>query len=54
MGLQIITIETQEQYQEYINYINQLHNLLLMNPTAIHILELINQIRIETKIWENK
>lgn len=54
MGIKIETIESEEQYNEFKNYIDELYNLYRMNPQADVILNYINEIKVETKKWENK
>lgn len=54
MGLQIKLIESEEQYDEYVSYINELHNLLSMNPDAVHLITMIDDIRTKVKEWDNR
>ena len=54
MGLQIEPIENEEQYDEYVNYLVELHNLLEMNPQAVHLITMIADIRTKVKEWDNR
>jgi len=54
MGLQITTIENEEQYQVLKSYYDTLYSLFGQHKDATHILLLLNKIKVELTIWENR
>lgn len=54
MGLQIETITNETEYNEYKDYYNSIYELYRQNPHIEDLLNILNEIKEQINIWENK